>query len=61
MDLVRNRTLTPPFDKWVEQELAAPIGVFLPSIELIVDSERNTLLESTLRIGSPSDDEPTHL
>lgn len=32
------------------------IRVLLPPIELIVDGERDTLLESTLRVCGPSND-----
>ena len=37
------------------------IGVLLPPVQLIVDGERHSLLEATLRVRRPADNVATHL
>ena len=37
------------------------IGVLLPSVKLIVDGQRHTLLESTVGVGRPADDVASQL
>lgn len=45
----------------MEHELVATICVFLPSGQFIVDGERDTLFESTIVVGSQSDDKTVNL
>ena len=37
------------------------VGVLLPPVQLIVDGERHSLLEATLRVRRPADNVATHL
>lgn len=52
----RDRTSEQPLTEWVEDQLGAPESVFLPSVQLVVTGERDTLLEFAFRIRSPSND-----
>lgn len=61
MNLVRDGTPAPPLDDGVEQQLATAVCVLLPPVQLIVDGERDTLLEATLGVVRPADDVTTEL
>lgn len=52
----RDRTSEQPLTEWVEDQLGAPESVFLPSVQLVVTGERDTLLEFAFRVRSPSND-----
>ena len=56
MDSDINGTLCRPLDERVEQQLRTPVRVLLPSVQLVVDRKRDTLLEVALGIRGPSDD-----
>jgi hypothetical protein len=47
--------------KAVEEHQELTVGIFLPAVELVIDSEGNTLLECALGVRGPSDDVTTHL
>ena len=50
VNLFVDRATSPPLYDGVEQQLATSIGVLLPTIELIVDGEGDSFLESTLGV-----------
>src|SRR5690606_10815018 len=55
------RTTGWPVDDWVEDQLVTSIGVLLPTRQFIVDGKRNTFLETSVVIGSETNDKASHL
>lgn len=56
VDLLRDGPAGEPADEGVEEQLGAPVRVFLPPVELVVDRERDTLLEAAEGVRRPADD-----
>ena len=45
----------PPFEERVEHEFVAAVRILLPSIQLVIVSERDALLETTEGVSCPTD------
>ena len=56
MDGDVDRALSQPLGERVEQQLRTSVRVLLPSIQLVVDRKRDTLLEFALRVRGPPND-----
>jgi len=53
--LLRDRAQSPPVNNGVEDQFVTPVCVFLPSVQLIITGQTDTLLEAALRVGRPPD------
>lgn len=61
VNLSINRPMSPPLHERVEQQLATPIRVLLPAIQLVVDRQGHTLLEPAVGVRRPANNVPAQL
>jgi len=56
MDGGVNGTLGQPLGERIEQQLGTPVRILLPSVHLVVDRKRDSLLKFSLGVRGPPDD-----